>query len=74
MTKEASKQFKQQSFVRWYDTIPWKQLTIVNCELQKRLGVTRQTISNYYNGKTEIPDMAVPTINQVAEHNVFATA
>ena len=71
MTNQHHKMFKQQAFAQWYDFIPWKQLTIVNSELQSQLHVSRQTIANYYKGHTEIPELAIPVINAVAGRDIF---
>lgn len=71
MTNGDKRKFKQQSFVNWYNTISWTQYQITKQQLCDVLGVSRQTIENYYKGITEIPDMAIAGINKIAGKNIF---
>ena len=72
MTKEEWRKFKSSRFAAWYGLVPWTKFGDVNHTLRQKMGVSNQTIRNYYHGKTEIPEMALPIINEVAGADLFA--
>lgn len=71
MTKTYDRRFKADCFASWYRSLSWTEIKTVRRQLCDRLDVTRQTINNYYTGKTEIPCMAMHVINDIANRDIF---
>ena len=72
MTNVEYREFKKVRFARWYLSIPNGDLTCKRTKLLSDLHITGQTLRNYIKGKTEIPTIAIPFINQIAGEDIFS--
>lgn len=62
---------KQRAFVKWWDGLSLKVAPAIRQGLIQKCQVKAYTLSDWRRGRSEIPELLLPVINEVAGKDIF---
>ena len=71
-SNQLTKEQKHERFNSWWQYVPNKDVSEIRERVMKHCFISRMTFYNWENGITEIPQLAIPFIENIAGKEIFS--